>query len=131
MSSDAQRDFSLYKSITEPTLTRYLIAHRSATIVPLETAALFPPYANSVRISAVEGKDASAIIRIHAEDIYLYAGSVFHFPGKSVVLSARRIFLVRLPGSDASTVTFDLSGLRAKDYKPETAAAHDPAPPNI
>ncbi|KAK9319474.1 hypothetical protein V1517DRAFT_332437 [Lipomyces orientalis] len=67
--------------------------------------------ADSVGLMLDEGNNAPQDIEIHAEDIYFYAGSHFHFPGKNVTITANRILCVPNPKSPSSTtIHIDCSG---------------------
>ncbi|KAK9350594.1 hypothetical protein V1523DRAFT_419316 [Lipomyces doorenjongii] len=102
-----------------------MIAYRAVTIFPFEHDNNLPDIkvpdnkvpdnktncADSVGLMVDEGKNAPQNIEIHAEDIYFYAGSHFHFPGKNVTIMANRIFCVpNLKSPSSTTIQIDCSG---------------------
>lgn len=58
------------------------------------------------------------LIYIHAEDLYIHAGDTFNFHGRSLHITAKRLIVVPgdLVGVMPAAVTFNISGVKAKDY---------------
>lgn len=74
----------LYMILKTTGLTRHLIGYRSVTWVPFTgSSAVLPAYPDSFRFSVDEVADVAQSLHIHAEDIYIYAGSVFSFSARN------------------------------------------------
>ena len=114
---DASAKPALYKVIEYKDTTKYLVAYRAITLVPFaqQNQAGFDPVPGTVRVSTAEGQNATDNIIIIAEDIHIYAGSVFSYPGKSVTIIANRIHAVNMKGSEAAGILFDCRGFSAPD----------------
>ncbi|PVF98147.1 hypothetical protein CPB86DRAFT_785164 [Serendipita vermifera] len=104
---------------------RYLIAHRAITLVPTKNPTNIQPYPGTVRFSVNEGDSTSSIIKIHAEDIYICAGSTFDFPGKTVLITANNIVLVNHQRHPSNTIVFNCSGPPGPDGDPTASKGND------
>ena len=120
------KKFTTYRVIEDTESTRYLVGLRAVTLVPASAKddRLLSAYPDTVRISVTEGESAKRVTRIFTEDLYIWAGSEFLFPGKDLVICAHRILIVQPQGSTASSIYFNCSG--KTDYS--TSKAADPSP---
>ncbi|TFA98294.1 hypothetical protein CCMA1212_009988 [Trichoderma ghanense] len=88
----------LFEETIQNGTATYHIAYRAATLIPASKAATTVAYdsstVSSVRVVVKDGRTAPKNIVIHAEDLYIYAGTDFDFRGKTVTLNANRIFCV-------------------------------------
>ncbi|KAL6885432.1 hypothetical protein GGI43DRAFT_304334 [Trichoderma evansii] len=88
----------LFEETIQNVTATYHIAYRAATLIPASKAGTTIAYGSStvssVRVVVKDGRTASKNIVIHAEDLYIYAGTDFDFRGKTVTLNANRIFCV-------------------------------------
>ncbi|KAK1777156.1 hypothetical protein QBC45DRAFT_417602 [Copromyces sp. CBS 386.78] len=88
----------LFEETIQNATATYHIAYRAATLIPASKAATTIAYASStvssVRVVVKDGRTAPKNIVIHAEDLYIYAGTDFDFRGKTVTINANRIFCV-------------------------------------
>lgn len=116
-------DTSLYRCIIDKAsdTTRILVAYRSITLLPssLSGAGISPPE-GSVRLPLpVAGTYATKHIRLHVENLYLVAGSVFEFPGKTVIITANRVVLFSSPSvtQGGDSVVFDCTGASGENVK--------------
>lgn len=51
-------------------------------------------------------------VEVHAEDVYIYAGSHFQFPGQHVIVTTNRIFAVG--DADKRSIVFDCDKFAAR-----------------
>ena len=103
----------LTRKIYDPatkTLT-YLIAYRSITLRPL-TGTEGPWEGTQTVLPAENSIKENVRIEVHAEDVYIYAGSHFQFPGQHVTLTANRIFAVG--DANKGSILFDCDGIAAR-----------------
>jgi len=135
----------LYRCVVDANTdtTKYLVAYRSVTLLPIPSSrrddgttpnASLPtePYSGTVGIRLSEtGSSPNALVsknvEIHAEDLYIYAGSYFSLRGRNLTITANRIFAVapaKLSGgsggggaSSPPTIEFDCSGLPGARYE--------------
>ncbi|KAK3395937.1 hypothetical protein B0T20DRAFT_420322 [Sordaria brevicollis] len=110
-------DTSLYRCAIDKATdtTRILVAYRSITLLPshLSGAGITPPD-GSVRLPLpTSGTYGTKHIRLHVENLYLVAGSIFEFPGKTVTVTANRVVLFSSPAvtQGGNSVVFDLTGV--------------------
>ncbi|KAI5808933.1 hypothetical protein DFH27DRAFT_245828 [Peziza echinospora] len=94
---------------------QYLIGYRSITLVPVKNPQNIRPYPGTQRFSVDEGAAGYSNIKIHAEDIYICAGSVFDFAGKKVTITARRIYAVNHEDSASTEIQFNCNGAAGTD----------------
>ncbi|GAD94724.1 predicted protein [Paecilomyces variotii No. 5] len=136
----------LFRIVTDTAndTTKYLIAYRAATLLPASgTNIPSSAYAGTVGIKISDSRHVSTNIEVHAEDVYIYAGSHFKFPPgraknaqskdssapydqpKSVTLMAHRIFSIPNPAAPGGDIQIDCSGADADtsslSYKPGDA----------
>ncbi|KAH7071578.1 hypothetical protein BKA63DRAFT_518206 [Paraphoma chrysanthemicola] len=103
------------KLLPDRDLTKYIIAYRSITLIPSDQVGAWAEYRDdnvaTTKVTVKEGRSASKSIEIHAEDVYIYAGSNFNFKEKTLTITANRIFCVASPsGSLNNAIQFDCSG---------------------
>ncbi|KAK8847726.1 hypothetical protein IAR55_005585 [Kwoniella newhampshirensis] len=109
-----------WRIVTEPAIGQarqschHYIAYRSATLVSHSAGSTLKEYKGedgtlvTSLVPLPEGKDMPPVVRIHAEDLYIYSGDTFDFPGKTVILMVKRLFVV--PGNSSEPVTFLVKG---------------------
>ncbi|CAF9924380.1 hypothetical protein IMSHALPRED_006171 [Imshaugia aleurites] len=105
----------LYRCLTDAASqrTQYLIAYQAVTLLPFDDSGVpNEPYPGTIAIYLAEGADAQQNIEVHSQDIYIYFGSRFSFPGKTLSLIASRIFGVPVDKNPlAREIIFDCSGV--------------------
>ena len=103
----------LERKIYDPatkTLT-YVIAYHSITLKPL--TGVEEPWDGTQTVLLVENSiNENLPVEVHAEDVYIYAGSHFQSPGQHVILTANCIFAVG--DAEEESAVYDRDGFAAR-----------------
>lgn len=120
----------LFEEIIQADTATYHIAYRAVTLVPasqVSTAKAYSsPVVTTMLVAIKDGRTTSKTIAIHAEDVYIYAGTTFNFKEKSVTLTANRIFCISVP---SPAPVPDSLPKPAPDSVSVTVSPQDPNPP--